>query len=415
MPIFRYEAINPAGRIVSGTRSAEMIQEVEAWLEKGGMSPVDIRILTDQAGAQQQMEGQAQAPSLRDRLFGASIDDKILFCRQLSTLLGAGVSIIQAFTILAMQVSNPLLREIIVKMQADVESGASLSDAVKAYPKVFNTLFHSMIQVGEETGSLDRAFAYLASLYENEKSVHEKVKSATRYPKVVITAVVFAVFFLMSFVVPKFAKLFASAKVELPLPTKILMATSGFFAENTLTIIGAAMVLFSLYRLALNSRDFVLARDRIMLRLPIFGDLSTKIYMARFCRVFALLTRSGVGILKTMTLSSNALENLVLFDMVEGMFAEVEQGGSLNEAMARQKLIPPMVAQMVAIGEQTGQLDEMMEKVADYYDVESDYTIKNLSTLIEPILLLVMGAMVGVIALAIFMPMWNMMNVMKGH
>jgi type II secretory pathway component PulF len=415
VPIFRYEAINSAGRIVSGTHPAEIMQEVENWLQKGGLSPVDIQILSEQQSAGRQEASQATAgPTLSERLFGITLEDKILFCRQLATLLAAGVSIIESFAILTLQVSNPILRDIILSMTAEIENGASLSDAVSRQPKAFSVLFYNIVKVGEETGSLDKAFAYLALLHENEKAVKERIKSATRYPKIVIFAITGAVFFLMSFVVPKFAKLFASANVELPLATRILMGISTFFAENTLGIIGAALALFIAYRLALGSREFVLFRDRLLLKVPIFGPLAIKIYMARFCRVFAILTTSGINIIKTLQLSANALENRVLFQMVEEITGEVEDGVSLHEAMAKHHTIPPMVPQMIAVGEQSGRLDEMMTKVADYYDLESEYTIKNLSTLIEPILLLVLGAMVGLLALAIFTPMWDMMNVARG-
>lgn len=415
MPIFRYEAINSAGRVVSGTHAAEIMQEVENWLQKGGLSPVNIQVLSEQQSRGVKETSQAEAgPTLSERLFGVSLEDKILFCRQLATLLAAGVSIIESFAILALQVSNPILKEVILSMSAEVESGASLSDAVSRQPKTFNVLFYNLVKVGEETGSLDRAFAYLASLHENEKAVKERIKSATRYPKLVIFALTGAIFFLMSFVVPKFAKLFAAAKVELPLATRILMGVSTFFADNTLGILGAALALFIAYRLALGAREFVFFRDGLLLRVPIFGPLTTKIYMARFCRVFSILTTSGIDIIKTLQLSANALENLVLFQMVEEMTGEVEEGVSLHEAMAKHQEIPPMVPQMIAVGEQSGRLDEMMEKVADYYDQESEYTIRNLSTLIEPILLLVMGVMVGLLALAIFTPMWDMMNVMRG-
>jgi len=412
VPLFRYEAINAAGRVVSGSHHAEIMQEVENWLQKNSLSPINIQIISEQQ-AQAGSSGEAP-PTLRERLFGVTLDDKILFTRQLATLLAAGVSVVEAFAILALQVGNPILRDVLLAMNAEVESGASLSEAVSQHPKVFNQLFYNIVKVGEETGSLDRAFAYLSSLYENEKAIKERIKSATRYPKLVVIALTGAVFFLMSFVVPKFAKLFAAAKVELPLATRILMGVSGFFAEHTLGIIAAAILLIIAYRLALSAREFVFFRDRLLLKAPIFGPLSTRIFMARFCRVFSVLNRSGIDIIKTLRLSANALENLVLFAMVEEMTAEVEEGVSLHEAMARHKAIPPMVPQMIAVGEQSGRLDEMMEKVADYYDLESDYIIKNLATLIEPIILLFMGIMVGLLALAIFTPMWEMMNVMRG-
>lgn len=413
MPIFRYEAINASGRITSGTHAAEMVQDVEAWLGKNGLSPIAIQVSSEKGTGATAGDAEQQ-PSFFEKLRGISLDDRILFCRQLATLLAAGVSILQALEVLQEQVGNPLLGQIVTNMRFTIESGASLSEAIAKHPRAFNQLFYNVVRMGEETGSLDRAFNYLAALHENEKVVSERIKSATRYPKIVLIAICGAVFFLMTFVVPKFAKLFAAAKVALPLPTRILMGVSNFFAENTLGIIALVAVIFISYRLALNSREIVLFRDRLLLRVPVFGDLGTKIYMARFCRVFSVLTESGIDIIKSLKLSATALENLVLFDMLSQITDEVEEGANLHEAMAKHKKIPPMVSQMVAVGEQSGRLDAMMNQVADYYDLESEYTIKNLSTLIEPALLVVLGAMVGLIALAIFTPMWNMMNVVRG-
>ncbi|MFZ5774314.1 MAG: type II secretion system F family protein [Thermodesulfobacteriota bacterium] len=414
MAAFRYEAINSAGRMVEGTHVAELAVEVEEWLLKNGLSPVSILVLSDQATTAPQTHGMAARPSLGDRLFGVSLEDRILFCRQLSTLLSAGVNIVEALSTLAVQVENPVLRDIILAMGGEIENGASLSDTVELFPKAFSPLFRNMVRVGEETGSLDRAFSYLASLFENEKTIRERIKSATRYPKIVVTALTGAIFFLMTFVVPKFTALFSSAKVELPLPTRILIAISGFFANNYLLLLAGLAVMIVVYRLALNVRAFVLFRDRLLLRIPIFGPLSAKLYMSRFCRVFSVLTRSGIDIITTLQLSATALENLVLFDMMEEITSAVTEGISLHDAMGRHAAIPPMVRQMAAVGEQSGRLDDMMDQVANYYDMESDYTIKNLSTLIEPALLLALGIMVGLMALAIFLPMWSMMDVARG-
>ncbi len=414
MPLFHYEAINSSGRTINGTHAAEIIQEVEEWLQKNGLSPVNINILSVDADAEALHPHAAPRVSMRERLFGIKLDDRILFCRQLATMLSAGVSIVEALAVLVEQVSNALLKQIIMQMRLEIESGASLSETVSNYPKAFNQLFYNVVRVGEETGSLDKAFNYLADLYENEKIISERIKSATRYPKIVIITLFGAVFFLMSFVVPKFVRLFTAAKVELPLPTKILIAVSNFFANNMFFIIGAIIVAIASYRMALNYRQFVLFRDNLFLRIPIFGLLATKIYMARFCRVFSVLTKSGIDIIKTLQLSATALENLVLYQMIHEVTDEVEAGVNLNEALNKHKRIPPMVGQMVAVGEQSGKLDEMMDQVAGYYDMESEYTIKNLSTLIEPALLIVLGVMVGLIALAIFTPMWNMLKVARG-
>lgn len=412
MPLFRYEAISPSGNTESGTHTAELVAEVEQWLFKNGMSPIAIQIISEEQAVQ--VRRGEEKLSLKDRLQGITIEDRILFCRQIATMLGAGVPVLQALKIMFRQVANKELKQILIDVSANVEGGSSLSDSFSRYPKVFNQLFQNVIRVGEESGSLDNSFNYLTLLYENEKDIRERIKAATRYPKIVISAMFVAVFFLMSFVVPKFVSLFAKSNVVLPLPTRILIVISGAFANHWLAILVTIALMVISYRMALTYEEFVLFRDRLSLKIPIFSDLQTKIYMSRFCRVFAVLNRSGIDIIKTLKLSATSLENLVLFQMITDVTAEVERGVSIHEAMDKHPQLPGMVVQMLAVGEESGQLDTMMDKVADYYSIETDYTIKNLSTMIEPILLFFMGILVAFIALAIFMPMWNMMSVMRG-
>ena len=414
MPIFEYEAIDHTGKIRKGRFSADIINDVEKWLMKNGMSPINIETLTAGEGLGAASEEESGRIPFFDRLRGVSLEDHILFCRQIATMLGAGVPILQSLEIMAKQVANPVLKQTVTEVAEKIEGGASLSESFNQYPKIFSQLFLNVITIGEESGTLDRSFNYLAALYENEKDVRERIKAATRYPKIVIGAMFVAVFILMTFVVPNFIELFASSKVALPLPTRILIAMSSLFAGNTLTIIVVIVLLITSYRMCLNYEGFVLFRDRLLLRMPIFGDLSIKIYMSRFCRVFSILTESGINIIKTLQLSSSALTNRVLYDALEEVTEEVEEGVDLNSAMSRHPQFPVMVVQMVAVGEESGQLDTMMGRVADYFEVETEYTIKNLSTLIEPILLLFMGVMVAFIALSIFLPMWSMMSVMRG-
>ncbi len=411
MSVFYYEAIDGSGRSKHGTHEAEIVKDVEKWLMAQRLTPVSIVAAGEDASAD---EGAERKVSFLEKLQGISLEDHILFCRQCSTLLGAGVDMLRTLTILGKQVSNHLLREIIFKIRIEVEQGESLGDAFEKHPKTFSVLYRNIIKVGEESGNLDNSFQYMADLMENEKEIRERIKAATRYPKIVIIALFSAIFFLMSYVVPKFVTLFANAKVELPFATRLLISISNFFATYNILIIGFIVGLFFLYRMGLQYRDFVHLRDSFTIRLPVFGELYTKIYMARFSRVFAVLTRSGIDIIKTLGLSSAALENLLLRDQLSEISSEVEEGIALDEAMARQNLFPEMVTQMVSVGVESGRVDEMMDKVANYYDMETEYTIKNLSTLIEPMLLLFMGIMVGFIALAIFTPMWSMMDVMRG-
>ncbi|MBU0675391.1 MAG: type II secretion system F family protein [Proteobacteria bacterium] len=412
MAEFRYEAIDHKGKITTGRFCAELISEVESWLTAKGLSPLNIEASTgtDDVDTDRNQSG----PTIMERVRGVTLDDRILLCRQVATMLKAGVTILRTLRIMAEQVSNTVLRQILTETSAAIESGSGLSDALASYPAVFNQLFINVIQVGEESGSLDRSFDYLATLFENEKDIKERIKAATRYPKIVISAIFIAIFILMSFVVPKFATLFANARVELPLPTRVLISVSGFFSAYYPAILIFLAGTYGLYRFALNYESFVLVRDRLLLITPVFGDLSVKIYMSRFCRVFSVLTLSGINIIRTLQLSATAIENLIILNALHQVRADVEEGLDIQAAMNKFDLFPPMVVQMVAVGEESGQLDSMMAKVADYFDAETNYTIKNISTLIEPFLLLFLGIMVAFIALSIFLPMWNIMNVMRG-
>ncbi len=411
MPAFYYEAIDGRGLAKQGTHEADIVKDVEKWLITQHLTPISIIAAGELADAPQ---GTDTKISLLEKWRGVTLEDHILFCRQCSTLLSAGVDMLKTLTILAKQVSNPLLRGVILKIRTEIEQGESLGDAFAEQPKIFTILYRNIIRVGEESGTLDTSFGYMADLLENEKEVSERIKAATRYPKIVVIALFSATFFLMSYVVPKFITLFNNSGVELPLATRLLIVISNFFANYHILIIAMVVGLVLLYRMGLQYREFVHLRDSITMRLPVFGTLYTKIYMARFSRVFAVLTRSGIAIIKTLGLSSAALENLILRDQLAEISTEVENGISFDDAMSRQPLFPEMVTQMVSVGVESGRIDEMMDKVADYYDMETDYTIKNLATLIEPILLLFMGIMVGFIALAIFTPMWSMMEVMRG-
>jgi MSHA biogenesis protein MshG len=312
------------------------------------------------------------------------------------------------------QTANPVLKNAIRDIALAIESGAGLHEAMAAFPDIFDQLFINVVTIGEESGNLDQAFLYLAELLENEKAVREKIRSATRYPKIVVTAIFIAVFILMSFVVPKFASLYAASHVALPLPTRILLGISGFFAAHYKAIAAAVVLAVFGFRELKKRPESRIVLDRLVLRVPVFGDLAVKIYMSRFCRVFALLTKSGIDVIKTLTLSAAALDNMVLRERLRRITADVREGSDLFSAFSRHEVFPEMVSQMLAIGEESGRTDTMMSKVADYYDMDTDYTIKNLATLIEPFLLLFLGVMVAFIALSIFLPIWNLMSVMRG-
>ncbi len=410
MPLFRYSALDSSGSMVEGTFNAENLAQVEAWLEERNMAPIAIEV-----GSQEEEDGSRFLRRLQLRFTPISLEDRILFCRQVGAMFGAGISILRIFETIVRQLKNPRLKAVVEEILDDVRRGDPLSEAFGRHRAIFDDLFINLVRVGEESGNLPLCFNYLAELYENEKATNERIKSATRYPKIVVTAIFLAVSFLMTFVVPKFVELFRSSHVELPLPTRILVAVSSFFSHYFVAIFIGVGVIILLYRWSMNYEGPRSIRDRLLLRLPIIGELSKKIYLARYCRITAVLIRSGIDIIRTLELAAHSMKNLVLRRMALEVMEAVRVGTSLDEAMERQPHFTPLVIQMVAAGVESGQVDELLSKVAEYYDMESDYTIRNLSTLIEPILIAVLGVIVGFIALAIFLPMWSMMDVMKGR
>ncbi len=409
MPLFRYSALDSSGAVVEGTYNADSVAQVEAWLEQRNMAPISIEV-----GEAEGSAGAGWWQRLQARFTPISLEDRILFCRQVGAMFGAGISILRIFETIVRQLKNPRLKGVVEEILEDVRRGDPLSEAFGRHRDIFDDLFINLVRVGEESGNLPLCFNYLAELYENEKATNERIKSATRYPKIVVTAIFLAVSFLMTFVVPKFVDLFRSSHVPLPLPTRILVAVSGFFANYFIFIFLGVGAAIAAYRWAMNYEGPRSIRDRFLLKMPIIGELSKKIYLARYCRITAVLMRSGIDIIRTLELAAHSMRNLILRRMALEVMEAVRVGASLDEAMERQPHFTPLVVQMVAAGVESGQVDDLLNRVADYYDMESDYTIRNLSTLIEPILIAVLGAIVGFIALAIFLPMWSMMEVMRG-
>ncbi len=407
MALFHFEALDASGNLKSGHHTAEIMGQVEHWLDSQGLIPIRIEV---------EDEGKAEEkkPGILDRIRGVTLEDLILYSRQTATMLGAGVPILRTLEIMSRQTANPILARAVDEIAMAIEGGASLHEAMGAQPTIFNQLFLNVIMIGEESGNLDNSFLYLAELLENEKNVRERIKSATRYPKIVVTAIFIAVFILMTFVVPKFAHLYSASKVALPLPTRMLLAISSFFSGHYKMILVVVILTIMAFRELKKRPGSRIVLDRLLLKVPVMGELALKIHLSRFCRVFAVLTSSGIDIIKTLTLSGAALGNLVLFEKLHQITGEVREGADLFTAISRHSIFPEMISHMLAIGEESGQIDTMMAKVADYYEMETDYTIKNLATLIEPLLLLFLGIMVAFIALSIFLPMWNLLSVMRG-
>ncbi len=409
MSQFRFTGRDAQGAKVSGSRASASAESLAGELLAERITPLTIVAEAERG----QGDGLAQ---LRERLRRkhVDLDELIILCRQMYSLNKAGVPIIRAIGGLAESHRNPFLREVLQEVRADLEGGMSMAVALNAHPKVFSTLFVSMISVGENTGQLDQAFRQLASYLELERETRKRIKQATRYPLFVLGAMAVALVVINLFVIPAFAKVFAQFKAELPLPTQILIGTSQFFQDYwwlLAALFGGGLYAFFKW---IDTAPGALHWDRIKLRLPIVGGIFERIALARFTRTFAMMYRAGVPLLQTLSINSASVGNRHIGRAILGMREGIERGEALTRTASASGLFTPLVLQMMAVGEETGALDDLFVEVADFYEQEVDYDLKQLADSIEPILIVAMGAMVLVLALGVFLPMWELASAAKG-
>jgi MSHA biogenesis protein MshG len=404
MPQFKYKARDKDGLVRTGAVEAERPETVADQLSAMGLIPVHI---------EEQAKPPASGPGLSALFTRITPQELILFSRQLATLIGSGIPFIQSMTIVEKQVSNPKFQRIIAGIRLDVESGAAFSVALERHPKIFSRLYAGMIRAAETAGILDSILDRLALLAEHEMETRDRIKTAVRYPLIVVFAISAAFAFLVTYVIPKFASVFAQFKTELPLPTRILIGINYAVQHYWFLIIpGIALIVWGVIAYV-RTPSGRWQWDSLKLKLPIFGPLFQKTAFSRFARVFAAMQKSGLSMIFTLDIVAETVENVVLARAVESMREGVREGKSLAEPMEASGLFPPLVVQMVAVGEETGELEPLLNRVSDYYDREVDYGLRNLSTMIEPILLLIIGGMVLLLALGIFLPMWNLINLFQ--
>src|SRR3989304_4966123 len=376
MPFFFYRARDRAGALVTGTFEASTKAAAETNLDKMGLIPISVR----------SARKPIKLPDINLLLQSITPGDIILFSRQLATLFTAGIPLTRALFTLETQLVNKKLTGIIKTVREDLEGGATFANALKKHPHAFDETYYSMIEAGEAGGILDNILDRLAALKEKKQGINSKVKSATLYPKIVVGAIFAAIAILMTFVIPQFAKLYSGFKVPLPLPTKILIAASNFFSSYWYLLAVAVIAPFLIFRLYTKTEAGRYNWDRFKLKIPIFGPFSQKATMSRFARIFGALYRSGLPILQSLDIMSRVVDNKVISKAIKDIEGDIRAGKSLSEMMEKSRLFPPMVVQMVRVGEETGALDEMLDKVALYYDQEVEYTIRNITTTLEPIL-----------------------------
>jgi type IV pilus assembly protein PilC len=337
-----------------------------------------------------------------------SVKDKAIFSRQFAALVDAGVAIVRGLTVLSEQCSNPKLKAALVEICGDVQTGINLSDSMRKHPECFDGLYVSMVQAGEIGGVLDEVLNRLAKLLEDMARLQNQIKSAMSYP-VVVGFLATAIFVGMTvFLIPIFADIFVSIGAELPPLTLFLMTCSQVLRSYwSLLVIGILFVLWFLYKQYYKTPVGRLQIDSIALKLPLFGDLIQKSAIARFSRTFGSLTRSGVPILTCLEIVRDTSGNQVIANAIDAAREEVQQGGMISVALLTENVFPAMAIQMMSIGEETGQLDAMLMKVADFYEDEVEQAVKSLTSILEPVMIVVVGGMVGTILLAMYLPMFK--------
>ncbi len=409
MALFLYKARNNRGDLQKGRFDGATSTEVADRLLAAGLIPIDIQALPDP------VEFNLGEILGKTRSKAISLIDLQLFSRQLHTMLKAGVPILRALTSLREASVNPAFAKILVDINDGLGQGRELSLCLARHPKVFDSFYLAMTRVGEMTGRLDTVLDRLAVHLDFERRAREQIKGAVRYPLFVVIALVVAVGVINLFVIPAFSKVYAGMHAELPLMTRILIATSTFTKAYIHWIIGGIGVALLGFRSWTHSIKGRYIWDRFKLRLPIVGKIQRKSAMARFARSFALASRSGVPILQVLTVVAAVADNNYFAEKISNMRAGVERGESLLRTATLAGIFTPVVLQMLAVGEETGELDTLLQEIAEMYEQEVEYEISTLSQQIEPLLITALGAIVLVLALGVFLPIWDMGAKTFGH
>ncbi|MCW8887351.1 MAG: type II secretion system F family protein [Motiliproteus sp.] len=413
MATFSFKGRNHSGELVSGQQEAANAAQVASLLAERQITPVDITEVQGNSGKSEKKKGEIDLNDIR--LFQrVSLDELILFSRQMYSLSKSGVPITRAMRGLAMSVRNPLLERTLNEVTDDLEQGYTLSGSFNKHPKVFSRLYVSMIHVGENTGNLDASFQQIGKYLELERETIKNIKSATRYPLFVIGAIVIAMVVINIWVIPAFAGVFSKLGADLPWQTKVLITISDFMRTYWYLLLGAfAASLFGFLRYVKTEKGR-LKWDRFKLRLPIVGSLFTRITLGRFSRSFSLVLRAGIPIEQGLSIVSGALGNDYIGSKIQGMRNGIERGEGFTRTAHSAQMFSPLVLQMIAVGEETGNIDELLGEVADFYEQEVEYDLKGLASAIEPILIVAIGAMVLVLALGVFLPLWELSGAVRG-
>lgn len=407
MANYKYRGRDNGGQPVQGVIEAASESSAADSLLRRGITPLAIQIEVTEAKAGAKSSG----------LFQQRIShiDLIIFTRQMYSLTKAGIPLLRAMEGLAENTSNKRFGAVLKDLVEQLERGRQLSSAMASHPRVFPRLLVAIVHVGENTGELEGAFLQLSDYLEKEQETRKAIKSALRYPMFIMLALVAAVVIINIWVIPPFAQMFANFNVDLPLPTRIILATSNFFVNWWPLMLGVVVVAIAG---AINYVKTVPGRmvwDRFKTRMPVVGDIVMRSLLARFARTFAVMLQAGVPLTQGLGLVAEAVDNSWMSGRINDMRRNIERGESLTRTARNSELFTPLVLQMIAVGEETGRVDEMLFEVAGYYEREVDYDLKSLTARIEPILLVFVAVIITIMALGVFLPMWEMMDAYRGR
>lgn len=408
MAAFRFRGRDRGGRLVNGELQADSASAAAAQLINSGVTPVRIDpAVAGSAG------GLANLPIFQPK---PDLSDLMMFSRQMYALVKAGIPLVRALRGLAD--SNPNVRMVAALRDVidSLNSGRDLAGSLAKHPDIFTPVFVNVVRVGENSGKLDEAFQRLHQYLSFDKMTRDQISSALRYPMIVLVAVGAAIGVVMGMVVPKFSAIFKSFGSDLPTPTLLIIAVSNFTVNYWWLVLLAGATLVIAIRFWVGTAGGRLAWDRMRLRLPVLGPILHRAALARFCRAFTMTSRSGVPLLDALSLVSRAVQNEYVGEKIRGMRDSIERGEALSRAAGSTSLFTPLVLQMIAVGEETGRVDEMMDEMAEFYDADVKRDVENLGALMEPLLILVVGGVVLMLALGVFLPMWDLAGVaLKKH
>jgi type IV pilus assembly protein PilC len=401
MPIFAYQGRTASGKVLRGDMEAPSREAVINRLRAQRIQPIHRGIREKGKG----LDREIRLPGLGGSVSAA---DVVVFTRQLTTMIEAGMPLVQILDVLGSQADNKTFGKQVLEVKESVESGATLSDALRKFPKTFDELYVNMVQAGEVGGILDAILARLSIYMEKMISLRRKIKGAMIYPATIISVAVIVTMILLVFVIPVFADLFTSFGQALPLPTQIVINLSNFTVANLHLILGGAVAAAFALRQTYRTEKGRLVLDRLSLRIPVVGELVRKASIARFSRTLGTLVAAGVPILDSLTITARTAGNKVVEGAIVDVRESIREGRTMAEPLTQSGVFPPMVCQMIGAGEMTGAIDQMLQKIADFYEEEVDTAVGNLTALMEPLVIVVLGTVIGGLVIAMYLPIFQL-------